>query len=122
MKLRTQGFFKELIHGNETSPSIFEFIQNSSSVDEEKIIDYLNDGIVIVACGGVVTDVINPNNGISGCPELKTDGVWIWPGDLAYYVKNYHLKIDEEFIKNMQENSWHIENRLDLDFDNIELV
>ena len=30
----------------------------------------------------------------------------IWPGDLAYYVESYLLKIPEEFRQTMIQNKW----------------
>lgn len=122
MKLKTIGIFKEMLHGSECDPSIFEFIQPNASEGEDKIINYLRSGIVIVACGGIVTDVINPENGLAGCPELKTDGIWVWPGDLEYYVKHYHLKLDEEFVKTMCKNNWRVCNMINIDYDNLEIV
>ncbi len=73
----------------------------------------------MAACGGVIKDIINPDNGIVGCPDMLTDGEWLWPGDLAYYVKNYHLQLDREFIKTMKNNNWHISN---IDYDELENI
>ena len=47
-------------------------------------------------------DIVDSNNGIAGCPDMLTDGIWLWPGDLAYYVKRYHLKLDEDFLQSMR--------------------
>lgn len=80
MKLKRQGFYKEMPHGKSSDPSIFEFIQNKESINEEKIVSYLKQGIVLVSCGGVVNDIINPDEGIAGCPNMMTDGIWVWPG------------------------------------------
>ncbi|MBD5134853.1 MAG: hypothetical protein HDT39_02660 [Lachnospiraceae bacterium] len=122
MKLKTQGYFKEMLHGDESNPSIFDYIQPKANKNEEEIINYLKNGIVIVACGGVVSDIINPDNGLAGCPELKTDGIWVWSGDLAYYVKRYHLKLDEEFIETMRCNNWHIKEDLKIDYDDLQII
>jgi len=122
MQLIRQGFFREMLQGDEMDSSIFDFIQENASNNEERIVDYLNKGIVVTACGGVVRDVINPINGIAGCPDLKTDGVWVWPGDLEYYVKKYHIKLKEEFINTMIRNSWVIINESEINFDDIEIL
>ncbi len=122
MQLRTQGIFKEMLQGSDNDPSIFNSIQTKANEDEDKMIDYLEKGIVIIACGAVMIDVVNPKNGYAGCPEWKTDGKWAWSGDLAYYVRQYHLKLNEEFIDTMRKNSWTISPDLELDFDNIEIL
>lgn len=90
MKLKRQGFYRELPHG-EKCPSILDYTDKVNQKKAEKIFQYLNEGKVLVACGGITIDVINPENGFASCPELKTDGIWVWPGDLPYYVKKYHF-------------------------------
>lgn len=121
MKLKRQGFYKEMSHGKSDDPSIFDFIQKKGNDDEEKIVTYLKEGIVLVACGGVVNDIIEPNNGIAGCPDMLTDGTWLWPGDLSYYVKKYHIVLEPEFIKTMRQNEWKVIDPSQIDFDNVEL-
>ena len=64
-------------------------------------------------------DVVNPDNGIAGCPDILTDGVWMWPGDLAYYVKKYHLELGKEFVQGMEDSGWHIRNIFGIDYDNL---
>ena len=68
------------------------------TVAQYKIVKYLQSGIVLAACGSVVEDIINPQNGIIGTPDDLTDGTWMWPADLSYYVERYDLKLDEEFL------------------------
>lgn len=65
-------------------------------------------------------DVIDSSKGTAGTPTVYTDGKWIWPGDLAYYVKNYHLELPQEFLDYMQEKNWTIDFSLDdIDFDSV---
>lgn len=118
MKSRRQGFYREMPHGNEDDPSILLYIRDKSD-KEERIYQYLNEGIVLVSCGGIVKDVVNPDNGIAGCPDILTDGVWMWPGDLAYYVKKYHLELGKEFVQGMEDSGWHIRNIFGIDYDNL---
>ena len=41
-----------------------------------------------------------------------TDGKYIWPGDVAYYVLNYDLQLNKEFIDYMIEHEWTVPNGL----------
>ena len=122
MKLKRQGFYKEMPYGNQNDPSILQFIRERGEVDEDKIYQYLEKGIVLMACGGIVKDIINPDNGIAGCPDILPDGIWVWPGDLAYYVKRYHLELDKDFIQTMRDNSWHIKDITNIDYDDWDIV
>ena len=122
MKLKRQGFYKEMPYGDQSDPSILQFIRERGEIDEDKIYQYLEKGIVLMACGGIVKDIINPDNGIAGCPDILTDGIWVWPGDLAYYVKRYHLELDKDFIQTMRDNSWHIKDITNIDYDDWDIV
>lgn len=122
MTLRKQGYFKEMYGGDESDPSIWDHIKSEPYQQEEKIINYLDSGVVIVACGGCIQDIINPDNGMAGCPDLKTDGIWFWSGELSYYVRRYHIKLSDQFISTMIENNWIVDGDLEVDFDNVEFV
>lgn len=53
---------------------------------------------------------------------MITDGIWIWPGEISYYVKKYNLKLNEEFIQAMRENNRHIKKPINTNFDNVEIT
>jgi len=121
VKLKRQGFYKEMPHGDKNDPSILQFIRDEGDIEESRICQYLEEGTVVIACGGIVKDIVNADNGIAGCPNMLTDGIWLWPGDLAYYVKRYHLKVNKDFIKSMRDNNWHIKDIPNIDYDNLEI-
>ena len=39
--------------------------------------------------------------------ETATDGRWVWPRDLAYYVDTYHIVLPSEFVEHMRRGSWN---------------
>lgn len=120
MNIKSQGYFKEMPHGTSTCPSIKDYIGKEDITMVEKICTYLTSGIAIAVTPGIVNDVINPDKGVAGTPSALTDGTWVWPGDLAYYVKNYRLKLPDEFVKTMQDSNWEITLTLeDIDFDTL---
>lgn len=121
MILKRQGYYKEMPHGDDTDQSIFEHIHRKID-NKDKICDYLRNGYVLAACGSVVKDIICPEKGVIGSPDDITDGIWIWPADLVYYVENYDLQLDEGFIKHMAKQSWSVSKDLIIDEDDIEVV
>ncbi len=122
MKLKSVGYFKEMPHGVNSKDSIYDYIKKEKTSDIKKICAYLDAGIELIVSPGVVEDVINPERGTAGVTSTYTDGVWLWPGDLSYYVRNYKLKLPEEFIKTMQQNDWKVRIKIeDLDFSDIEV-
>ena len=121
MILCRRGYYKEMTHADETDPSMLDYIGKGIEHKKE-ICKYLRNGIVLAACGEVVKDVLHPEKGIAGTPDDMTDGKWIWPGDLAYYVENYDLKLDDEFINYMIEQKWAIPETINIDYDNLEVI
>ena len=122
MKLKRQGFFKEIKNSKETDPSMKKYINKKIS-NKKKICKYLSEGIVLAACGEVVSDVLNPENGVIGTSDAVTDGSWLWPGDLVYYVENYNLELPQEFVDSMEENDWAIPiKKNEIELEEIEVV
>ena len=121
MELKTVGYYREMPLGLEQNPSIKEFINLENPDQVEAICQYLRNGTLLIASFGLTTDVIDPEKGISGTPSAYTDGTWVWPGDLVYYVEKYLLKLPEDFIQTMEENHW-INPVADADFADEPLV
>jgi len=121
MTLKKIGFFKELMHGDENGPELKKQIRNSSGNEEESIINYLNSGILYIASPGIVSDVLQKSDVIICAPHIFTDGVWAWPGDLSYYVKNYHVELPEEFIKYIKRKDYKIPLESEIDLEQLEL-
>ncbi len=107
MNLKAVGFYKEMPHGMESQLSLKDYIQKEKE-DINKISDYLLSGVEIIVSPGTVNDLLDESKGIAGTTSLFTDGEWLWSGDLAYYVREYRLKLPEEFINTMRKNAWKI--------------
>lgn len=121
MILKKVGYYKELPYGDSTDPSIIDNI-GAQIPNKDKICTYLQNGIMLAACAGVTRDAICPEKGIIGTPDSLSDGIWIWHADLSYYVKEYGLKLSEEFIEHMKLNSWLVPKDVNFDLDNIEVI
>ena len=113
MKLKTVGYYKEMPQGRETDPSIYDYIYNKSLENTNKICRYLEQGVTFIVSPGMVEDVICPGNGTIGSSNACTDGIWLWPETLPYYVRKYALKLPDAFIETMETNNWKISFDLD---------
>lgn len=122
MKVKTVGYYKEMPHADNTTDSIFDHIKKEDDNRVENICGYLESGIEFIVSPGMVDDVINPEKGPAGITSTYTDGKWFWPGDLAYYVRHYRLKLPDSFIDTMRNSGWKVSITMDdLDFDEIEV-
>ena len=120
MKLKKVGFFRELEYCGKDEGTLREAINDHPEENEDKIINYLNDGVVFCVCPGLVFDVLDESKGIIGSLELLTDGEWVWASDLSYYVANYHVRLDEKFMEHIKENGWMIQDREKIDLSKID--
>ena len=115
MNLTTVGYFKEMSQGKSTDPSIHKMVNRGDAKLIEKICAYLDKGAKIIVCPGVTRDLIDEAAGVAGTGSACTDGVWLWPDDLSYYVRKYNIFIPDAFLETMKGNNWkNPGGRLDL--------
>ena len=98
MNLYAFGYYKEMPHGQVTDPCMEEFINQEDVEQAEMICNYLRNGSALIVSPGETVDILHPEKGFSGTATAYTDGTWVWPGDLAYYV--------ESFRRTMIQNKW----------------
>lgn len=101
------GYFRELKHGMESGPSILEATQRGAYGSEKALlVSYLNGGTIFVASPGIGTDVLDADAALSGPIHSLTDGQWMWPADLSYYVEKYNVALPLEFLADLRRKSW----------------
>jgi len=108
MKLKKVGFFKELDYGNEQAESLYEVVRASPASNEDKVICYLESGKIFLVSPFVTQDVLLKEKKYIRGYKILTDGVWAWSSDLSYYVKEYHIVLNKDFITHMSNNGWEI--------------
>lgn len=106
LTLSQVGFFRELRHGSANGPSIHDCCSNSAQPNEQEIIQYLSAAATLVATGSVVGDVLDSTKKAVAPLEIATDGTWVWPRDLAYYMTNYHVVLPSESVEYMRKWFW----------------
>jgi hypothetical protein len=106
-------------------PSIRELVAAEPAPEEPAVLSYLAQGIV---CGvyndpGLLLDVLQPGRRLDDAcqqhPRLSalalqpslmlTDGVWVWPGVLPYYVAVYHLRLPSRFLQFARDRQWKVD-------------
>jgi hypothetical protein len=106
MVLLRAGFFRELRHGRPDGPSLGESIEAHGHPEADRIISYLESGEVLATTGSMVDDYLDVSRQGVARLEIVTDGVWVWPRDLAYYVREHRVKLPEEFVAHMRAQHW----------------
>jgi hypothetical protein len=113
------GFFRELPHGDPEGPSLLE-ARRGTRDDEAAIVRYLAESPVLAVSGSAVYDVIDPQHPVAGRNAVRTDGAWIWPDDLAYYVANYHVELPAEFIEDGTRAQWAVRDLTQAELEGLE--
>ncbi|MBQ8708583.1 MAG: hypothetical protein IJ523_10895 [Succinivibrionaceae bacterium] len=106
MNLKSVGFYREMLQGKETDPSIHDVVRKGDPALIENICNYLRKGTLVILSPGVTMDIFDEKTSISGTGSAYTDGIWLWPDDLAYYVHKYNIALPDDFIKTMKNNNW----------------
>ena len=122
MNITSVGYFREMVDGSPNDPSIKDYIDKGNDSIIDKVCTYLNSGIPLIVSPGKVLDIIDETKGSAGSPSILTDGKWAWSGVLSYYVKNYNLRLNDEFLETMISNEWQLPiSENELDYSNINL-
>ncbi len=108
--LKRVGFFREvrerLREDASALPSLHDAVRPTGHPDEGCIVTYLREGVCLLACGGVMPDVLTPSDHVRTSPDYLTDGVWLWPSELAHYVASHHVAVPGDFVADMRRNGW----------------
>ena len=74
-----------------------------SAENEERLVEYLRQGCVLAAGAGLAEDdLLDPNVRRVTSQDLLTDGHWLWDAALPYYVAKYHVRLQEEFVRDAE--------------------
>ncbi|HEX6538139.1 MAG TPA: hypothetical protein VF155_03045 [Candidatus Dormibacteraeota bacterium] len=101
--LKEIGFFRELRHGDADGPSLAAARDGLNEPDVEALANYLGSAATLAATGSMVDDALDPAQRFVARLETATDGEWVWPRDLAYYVRTYHVALPDDFIARVRE-------------------
>lgn len=107
MPYKRIGFFFELSPDVQRK-QLNELRKEEPHVNESQILDYLSSGVDAGVAMIVEHDVLKEPPKPLGEAVLRSDGEWIWPASLAYYVREYHLELPSDFIRKMKDQNWQI--------------
>ncbi len=103
------GFFQELPHGDTVGPSLDHNRQATAIPDEPALVRYLEGGHVLRRAESPALDMLEFHEEIDlGLPHQLTDGVYVWPADLPYYLHKYHVRLPRAFVVHARRNDWRV--------------
>ncbi len=95
--------YREL-EANHNFPSLKDYIGHDKYKGQEKITEYLKNGMELMTLVAIPTDIFTKKVIPYDCVYM-TDGYYYWPLLLAYYVEKYNLRLPEVFEQHILKNS-----------------
>ncbi|PKW09341.1 hypothetical protein SAMN05428944_3504 [Streptomyces sp. 1222.5] len=74
--------------------------------DEDRLVAYLESSTEIYSVMGAERDVVTGDTWIPGAGSLVTDGTWLWPAELAHYVRRHHVLLPADFVAHIRDNGY----------------
>lgn len=107
--MRRAGFYREMQIAGDEHPSLREAIGTlSEDAEKDRIVRYLADGRGVVMAPAMVGDALDPDRPAVAELGLLTDGEWLWPAELEYYVARYDVGVPDLFVEHMAANGWTV--------------
>jgi hypothetical protein len=68
----------------------------------DELLEYLRAGQPVATTTSTMDDVVDPDRGRVVPMSFRTDGEWIWPDTIAYYLENHGLVVDDDFVAHIR--------------------
>ena len=120
IKLQPVVAFREFPFGTIHDPSMREFTAPVPGEHQPAVLAYLRSGHILgYPMNADLPDWFDPSNRanpiIDGSPlggvTPMTDGVWVWPAGLIYFVERYHVILSQEFLDHAARNDWLVDKQ-----------
>jgi hypothetical protein len=103
--LRRFGFFRET-QGDTNAESLVSSIGPPYD-DQERVAQYLESGYIMAIVPGTGIDPLRPDRHI-GERTLRSDGMHLWPGELAYFVRSHAVRVPDDVVAAMRAANWRM--------------
>ncbi len=93
------GFFAELRHGMPEGGSIRNALATPLNARDRVVVaQYLRSASVLVATSQRAGDALDISLADVSGISIRTDGLAMWPEDLAYYVETYGVAVPDDLV------------------------
>jgi hypothetical protein len=73
-----------------------------STEERERVLSYLDGAPVVLAARGYAEDAFDPDSAPSVPLNFRTDGTWVWPGAVAYYLRVHSITPDPDLVEHIR--------------------
>lgn len=97
--MRIAGIWRRGPAGLELKP---ELGRSTDPEEEEALLRFLRGGSVVIRSPGLREDRLDPSREPAVPYGYLTDGSWIWPMELAYYLEQHGVLPQDEFLEHIR--------------------
>ncbi|MEO8841910.1 MAG: hypothetical protein ABI704_10095 [Kofleriaceae bacterium] len=104
--LKYVGNFQELGYDDHpNAPSLHAARGKRATANRDKVVSYLRSATTYIVSPGRDEDIFEPRKS-AGSASVMTDGVYVWPKTIGYYVETYDVELPADFEAHMERNRW----------------
>ncbi|MPZ81691.1 MAG: ferredoxin [Actinophytocola sp.] len=70
--------------------------------ERQRVLDYLDGAPVVLAGRGLAEDAFNPDRPAAVPMTIRTDGSWVWPGAVSYYLREHAVSPDPDLLEHIR--------------------
>ncbi|MBO4209038.1 hypothetical protein [Micromonospora echinofusca] len=72
----------------------------------DALLRYLDSGFPLMHTTATIHDVVDTSRGAVVPLNFRTDGIWIWSDVVSYYLREHHLRPDDELVAHAEQHGW----------------
>ncbi|MEW2355418.1 hypothetical protein [Spirillospora sp. NPDC029432] len=76
--------------------------------ERDALVNYLEKAPILLAARSFSEDMMDPQRAPSVPMTYHTDGTWIWPGAVAYYLRAHGVAPDPELVAHVRDNGFEL--------------
>ncbi|EHR61997.1 hypothetical protein [Saccharomonospora cyanea] len=76
--------------------------------EKDRVLDYLGGAPVVLAARSYDTDAFDRGRPPSVPLTFRTDGAWVWPGAVAYYLREHDVAPDPELLAHIRRRDYAV--------------
>jgi hypothetical protein len=74
--------------------------------ERDRVLDYLSSAPVVLAARSYDVDVFAPDREPEVPLNFRTDGSWVWPGAVGYYLREHDVAPDPDLVNHIRARSF----------------
>ncbi|WP_158844596.1 TNT domain-containing protein [Saccharothrix deserti] len=74
----------------------------------DDVLAYLENAPIVLSARSYGPDALKPDATPSVPLSFHTDGTWVWPGGVAYYLRNHHVPPVPQLVQHIRDNNYTV--------------